>query len=80
MQLGWNALDLFGAVPDKSGDPNADGLALKLAGRRVLVMSDRCATVKDDGVTRSIIYRGSNEGAVLLWELGRTQSNPENRA
>jgi hypothetical protein len=71
LELGWTLLDLFGAVPAKSGNPDADGLAVKIAGRRVLVMSATCATIKDGETTRSIIYRSSNAGAVLLWEVGR---------
>jgi hypothetical protein len=70
-RLGWSALDLFGVVPDKAGDPQADGLAVKLAGRRVLEICATVATVADANGGRSYLYRVSNEGARLLWALGR---------
>lgn len=68
--LGWNALDLFGAVAASSGDPDCDGLAVKLAGRRLLAISDSFATV-EEGQGRAFLYRHGNDGARLLWELGR---------
>lgn len=68
--LGWSALDLFGAVPDKHGDPDADGLAVKLDCRRVLAICADFATVSDGEGARSFIYRGNNNGAALLWDIG----------
>lgn len=69
--LGWSELDLFGAVPDPEGDADADGLAVKLNGRRVLAICASFATVADANGGRSYLYRGNNEGARLLWKLGR---------
>ncbi len=74
LALGWSELDLFGAVPDRSGDPDADGLAVKLSGRRVLAMSASFATVREESGGRSYIHRSINEGAMLLWLLGRRGS------
>lgn len=71
--LGWTPLDLFGAVPDPRGDPDADGLAVKLRGRPVLAICSSFATVQDGPSSRSFIYRVNNEGAVLLWQLGKPQ-------
>ncbi len=71
LALGWSELDLFGAVTDPDGDPAADGLAVKLAGRRVMAISETFATVADDGGGRSFHYRGNSDGAVLLWDIGR---------
>jgi hypothetical protein len=62
---------MFGAVADKAGDPAADGLAVKLQGRKVLAICARFATVADANAGRSYLYRGSNEGTRLLWEIGR---------
>jgi len=70
MRLGWTALDLFGAVTDRTGDPESDGLAVKLNGRRLVAISDQQATVADAHNGRSYLYRRSTEGARLLWELG----------
>lgn len=71
LALGWSALDLFGAVADPEGDSGADGLAVKLQGRRALALSEAFATVADEGARRFYLYRGNNEGARLLWDLGR---------
>lgn len=70
LSLGWGSLDLFGAVPDKLGDPDADGLAVKLQGRKVLAICGTFATVAD-ARGRTFLHRGNNDGARLLWELGR---------
>lgn len=70
LALGWSPLDLFGAVTDPAGDPEADGLAVRLGGRRVLALCASFATVADDGGGRAYLYRGSNQGARLLWALG----------
>jgi hypothetical protein len=67
--LGWSATDLFGVAGD--ADPDADGLAVKLNGRQVLAICESFATVADEGRGHSYLYRGSNEDACLLWELGR---------
>jgi hypothetical protein len=64
-------LDLFGAVTGKQGDPNGDGLAVKLSGRPLLALCASFATVRDGPSARSYLYRGKNAGAALLWELGR---------
>jgi hypothetical protein len=71
LRLGWQPIDLFGAVVDPHGDPHADGLAVKLAGRPLLALCGSFATVRDGPSARSYLYRGSTEGARLLWELGR---------
>lgn len=71
LNLGWSALDLFGAVTDPAGDPDADGLAVKLRGRKVLAICGSFATVADENGGRSFLYRRTNEGARLLWLLGR---------
>lgn len=71
--LGWTALDLFGAVTDPAGDPEAEGLAVKLAGRKVLAICASFATVENGPNARAFIYRGTNEGARLLWALSRAR-------
>lgn len=70
LRLGWSPLDLYGAVPDKHGDPEADGLATKLAGRRIVALCASFATVRDARST-TFIHRGNNAGAKLMWDLVR---------
>ena len=69
--LGWSPLELFGAVIDPQGDPDADGLAVKLSGRKVLAICASFATVADANGGRTYLYRGNSDGARLLWALGR---------
>jgi hypothetical protein len=69
--LGWSPLDVFGTVLDPAGDREADGLAVRLQGRRVLALCASFAIVDDGNGGRTYLYRGNNEGARLLWELGR---------
>lgn len=71
LQLGWSPLELFGALTGKGGDADCDGLAVRLAGRQLLAICASFATVRDPNNGRSYLYRGSTEGARLLWELGR---------
>ena len=71
LALGWSPLDLFGAVPAPDGDPDADGLAVKLRGRRILAICGTFATVEAENGGRSYLHRGNNDGAVLLWALGK---------
>lgn len=79
LRLGWTELEVFGAVTDKHGDPNADGLAVKLDGRRVLAICDRFATVRDADGGRSYIGRGNTDGAVLMWDLGHRRHKANER-
>lgn len=71
LKLGWSALDLFGAVLDPAGNREADGLAVRLGGRKVLALCSTFATVDDGKGGRSYLYRGDAKGVRLLWELGR---------
>ena len=71
LTLGWPALDLFGAVPDPAGDPEGDGLAVWLSGRKVLVLDEMCAVSGDANGGRFYFHRPRAAGAVLMWNLGR---------
>lgn len=68
--LGWSDLDMFGVVAAPDGDPEADGLAVKLAGRRLLAISGSFATLHNGAGGRIYLHRGYNDGAVLMWALG----------
>lgn len=71
--LGWSDLDLFGVVAARDGDPVADGLAVKLAGRRLLAICGTFATVDPGAGGRLYLHRGHNDGARLLWSRGRAR-------
>lgn len=71
IKLGWSATDLYGAVLDPAGDREADGLAVRLGGRKLLALCSSFATVADDNGGRTYLYRGNGNGSRLLWELGR---------
>jgi len=71
--LGWSAMDLFGAVPTRDGDPAGDGLAVWLGGRRILALCDTYAVVEDACGGRSYFNRRQAECAVLLWDMGKAR-------
>lgn len=71
LSLGWSELDLFGAVTDPQGDADADGLAVKLSGRKLLALCASFATVANANGGRSYLYKGNAEVARLLWALSR---------
>ena len=68
--LGWSDLDLFGVVVARDGDPDADGLAVKLGGRRLLALCGTFATVDPGAGGRLYLHRCNNDGARLLWTPG----------
>jgi hypothetical protein len=70
LALGWSPLDLFGAVTDRGGYADADGLAVWLEGRPVLAISDTYASVGDGG-GRAYFNRSTRLGTTLLWDIGR---------
>ncbi len=70
LALGWSPLDLFGAVTDRDGYADADGLAVWLGGRPVLAICATYASV-GDGTGRAYFNRCNRLGDTLLWEIGR---------
>ena len=68
--MAWSPLDLFGAVTDADGDPYSDGLAMWLAGRKLLAIEATLAVVRD-GEGHFYYHRREQAGAKLLWNLGR---------
>jgi hypothetical protein len=74
LALGWTDLDLFGAVPDRDGDPAGDGLAVWLAGRKLLALTAVYAVVDDGNGGRAFFNKREAEGAVLLWSLGNPRT------
>lgn len=68
LALGWAPLDLFGAATDADGDPWSDGLAVWLAGHKLLAISATTATVEDGG-GRAYFNRREQVGAQLLWAI-----------
>ncbi len=70
LALGWSPLDLFGAVTDRDGYADADGLAVWLGGRPLLAICATYASV-GDGTGRAYFNRCNRLGDTLLWEIGR---------
>ena len=72
LRLGWHPLELWGCSPDRGGNPNHDGLAVWLDGRRVLLVDDATCIVESGPDARSVFHRRSvAAGGVFLWDLGR---------
>ncbi len=69
--LGWTPLDLFGAITDPEGDPAADGLAVWLDGRRILLLDERTCIVAAGAGARAVFTRREPAGAVLLWDISK---------
>jgi hypothetical protein len=69
LALGWEPLQLFGYSPGGSSDLN--GLAVWLAGRRIILLDDRACIVVNGAQSRAIFTRRSAAGAAFLWEMGR---------
>ncbi len=67
--LGWGPLDLWGCSPDGGGNPDHEGLALWLDGRRILLLDERTCIVDAGAGARVVFTRRPFEGAVLLWEI-----------
>jgi hypothetical protein len=62
------------AVPDRDGDPAGDGLAVWLAGRKLLALTAVYAVVDDGNGGRAFFNKREAEGAVLLWSLGNPRT------
>ena len=67
LDLGWDATQLFGCSP--SGTPDEEGLAVHLAGRRLLLLDARSAVMADGPGRYSVFNVRPRPGAVLLWSL-----------
>ncbi len=70
LALGWEPLDLFGAVTDRYGYSDADGLAVWLGGRPMLAICETHASVSD-GTGWAFFNRCNRLGETLLWDVGR---------
>jgi hypothetical protein len=69
--LGWLPHELFGCSVDAAQGPDHDGLAVWLAGRRVLLLDALSCIVEDGARARSLFYcRAVRLGGRMLWELG----------
>ena len=68
MALGWADLDVFGAVTDRDGYDDADGLAAWLDGRPLLAICATYASV-GNGTGRPYFNRSNRLGTTLLWDI-----------
>lgn len=71
LALGWSLLDLWGASPELGGNVDHEGLAVWLAGRRILLLDQSSCTVRTGPNRWSVFNRRPVPGAVFLWEIGR---------
>jgi len=74
LALGWPALALWGCPPGLGDDCNPDheGLAVRLCGRRLILLDDAGALIDAGGNHRARFSRHHQaDGAILLWRLGR---------
>ena len=70
LALGWDPLDLFGAVVDRDGNNCEQGLAVWLRGRPVLALGASFASVSSEA-GRAYFNRSTRLGLTLLWDIGR---------
>lgn len=73
LSLGWTPLDLWGCSPVVGGNPDHEGLAVWLGGRRILLIDERTCLVDTRAGGRAMFTRRDPAGAVLLWDLGRAK-------
>ncbi len=73
LSLGWPPLSLWGCSPTICGNPDHDGLAVWLDGRRILLLDEQTCIVDAGAGARAVFTRQAPMGAVLLWDLGRLQ-------
>lgn len=69
MGLGWSPLDLWGCSPVTRGNPDHDGLAVWLDGRRILLLDERTCIVNAGTGARAVFTRRRSTGAALLWNI-----------
>ena len=72
LALGWKDKELFGTCGLPGGDSTQEGLAVWLAGRRVLLL-DALSCIVDVGAgTKAVFYgRSVRPGGVFIWDLGK---------
>jgi len=70
LALGWEPAHLWGCSPDRGGNTDHDGLAVMLAGRRIILLDERAAIIDAGNGARALFNVRLMPGAVLLWELG----------
>lgn len=76
LALGWEPLQLWGCSPAIGGNIDMDGLAVRLCGRRIVLLDERTAILESGAGTHAVFNRRSMEGAVFLWNLGRMGNAP----
>jgi hypothetical protein len=72
LALGWKDKELFGTCGTSGGNSTQEGLAVWLAGRRVLLL-DALSCIVDVGAgTRAVFYgRSVRPGGIFIWDLGK---------
>ncbi len=71
LSLGWTPLDLWGCSPVARGNPDHEGLAVWLDGRRILLLDERTCIVDAGAGARAVFTRREPAVGALLWDLGK---------
>ncbi len=69
LSLSWSPLDLWGCSSVAGGNPDHDGLAVWLDGRRIVLLDERTCIVDAGAGARAVFTRRASTGAVLLWDI-----------
>jgi hypothetical protein len=75
LALGWSPLELWGCSPVRGGNPDHDGLAVWIDGRRAVLLNADCCMVETAPGSHSFFNRRQAGGAVFLWDIGREVRN-----
>lgn len=73
-RLGWSALDLFGCSPGLARRLDRDGLAMRLNGRQVVVLTETIALIEVGGGRLHRFCRPNVTESVPLWRPDRRAS------
>ena len=71
LRTGWHPLHFWGCCPSADADPALEGLAVRLMGRKPLIY-DTHAIMESAAATHSVFTPRGTDGAIFLWDLGRT--------
>lgn len=76
LALNWTAEQVWGCSPEPGGNVDHDGLAVWLAGRRVLLLDEWSCIVEEGPNARAVFTRPqiAVPGSVLLWELEKASA------
>lgn len=72
LALGWQPIQLWGS-PMPGGSVDDEGLAVRLCGRRIVLLDEASAIMESAAATRAVFNRRPMDGAILLWDLPKVR-------